>query len=65
LRILPSGRPPEQTVTLVQDDPTWALEYEHFKTLCEKGRPTDLSSDIWLNRTLRALGTEAQATIGA
>ena len=65
LRILPSGRPPEQIVTLVQDDPTWALEYEHFKTLCEKGRPTDLSNDIWLNRTLRALGTEAQAAIGA
>jgi predicted dehydrogenase len=65
LRILPSGRPPEQIVTLVQDDPTWALEYEHFKTLCEKGRPTDLSNDIWLNRTLRALGSEAQAAIGA
>ena len=33
-RMLPSGRPPEQSVTLVQDDPTWALEYEHFKALC-------------------------------
>jgi len=65
LRILPSGRPPEQTVTLVQDDPTWALEYEHFKTLCEKRCPTDLSNDIWLNRTLRALGAEVQAAIGA
>ena len=65
LRILPSGRPPEQTVTLVQDDPTWALEYEHFKTLCAERRPTDLSNDIWLNRTLRALGAEAQAAIGA
>ena len=65
LRILPSGRPPEQTVTLVQDDPTWALEYEHFKVLCAERRPTDLSNDIWLNRTLRALGAEAQAAIGA
>ena len=42
-RVLPSGRPPEQSVTLVQDDPTWALEYEHFKTLCAERRPTDLS----------------------
>src|SRR5205814_5042496 len=33
-RVLPSGRPPEETVTLVQDDPTWALEYAHFKKLC-------------------------------
>lgn len=63
-RILPSGRPPEQTVTLVQDDPTWALEYEHFKTLCSERRPTDLSNDIWLNRTLRTLGADAQTAIG-
>ena len=32
-RILPSGRPPEAAVTLTQEDPTWALEYEHFKKL--------------------------------
>jgi predicted dehydrogenase len=25
-RVLPSGRPPEDTITLVQDDPTWELE---------------------------------------
>lgn len=59
LRVLPSGRPPEQAVTLTQDDPTWAVEYEHFKYLCEAGRPTDLSNDIWLNRVLRSLGAEA------
>ena len=58
-RILPSGRPPEQAVTLIQEDPTWALEYEHFKKLCDERRPTDLSNDIWLNRTLRGLGAEA------
>ena len=52
-RVLPSGRPPEESVTLVQDDPTWALEYEHFKTLCRERRPTDLANDIWLNRALR------------
>jgi scyllo-inositol 2-dehydrogenase (NADP+) len=60
LRILPSGRPPEQSVTLVQDDPTWELEYEHFKSLCEARRPTDLSNDIWLNRVLHLLGTDAK-----
>jgi scyllo-inositol 2-dehydrogenase (NADP+) len=62
VRVLPSGRPPEQAVTLVQDDPTWALEYEHFKTLCAERRPTDLGNDIWLNRVLRKLGTEAAGT---
>ena len=29
-RILPSGRPREETETLEQDDPTWDLEYDHF-----------------------------------
>jgi predicted dehydrogenase len=62
-RVLPSGRPPEESVTLVQDDPTWALEYAHFKTLCERGAATDLSTDLWLNRLLRRLGQEAVASI--
>jgi hypothetical protein len=46
-------------VTLVQDDPTWALEYAHFKALCAGGAKTDLSSDIWLHRVLMRLGAEA------
>jgi predicted dehydrogenase len=58
-RVLPSGRPPEETVTLVQDDPTWALEYEHFKALCAERAPTDLGNDLWLNRVLRRLGEVA------
>ena len=58
-RVLPSGRPPEQAVTLVQDDPTWALEYAHFKALVQGGAATDLSDDLWLQRTLRRLGEDA------
>jgi scyllo-inositol 2-dehydrogenase (NADP+) len=65
VRVLPSGRPPEQAVTLIEDDPTWALEYEHFKSLCEERRPTDLGNDIWLNGVLRKLGAEALETAGA
>jgi predicted dehydrogenase len=59
MRMLPSGRPPEETVTLVQDDPTWAAEYGHFKALCERKQRTDLSIDLWLNRTLSNLSTDA------
>jgi len=59
-RILPSGRPREESVTLVEDDPTWALEYAHFKARCEQGATTDLSTDLWLNRLLRRLGRDAQ-----
>ncbi len=60
-RVLPSGRPPEEAMILVQDDPTWELEYEHFKSLCEKGAPTDLSADKWLLETLADLFTKAAA----
>jgi len=58
-RALPSGRPPEESVTLVQGDPTWDLEYAHFKSLCERGTTTDLARDLWLQRMLRRLSDEA------
>jgi scyllo-inositol 2-dehydrogenase (NADP+) len=59
MRVLPSGRPPEEAVTLVQDDPTWALEYAHFKKLVAEGKPADLSNDIWLWNSLHRLSAEA------
>jgi predicted dehydrogenase len=58
-RVLPSGRPSEDTETLVQDDPTWALEYAHFKNLCSSGAKTDLGNDIWLHRVLQRLSARA------
>ena len=58
-RILPSGRPPEESVTLVQEDPTWAAEYAHFKSLCARGDPADVSRDLWLQKLLRGLGEHA------
>jgi scyllo-inositol 2-dehydrogenase (NADP+) len=64
-RVLPSGRPPEESVTLVQDDPTWEAEYTHFKTLCASRQATDLSGDLWLSRTLRRLGHDAISMAGA
>ncbi len=54
-RVLPSGRPPEETEILVQDDPTWALEYAHFKALCARRAPADLSNDRWLQATVGRL----------
>lgn len=64
-RVLPSGRPPEVCETLVQEDPTWALEYTHFRRLCEAGAETDLSNDVWLHRALTRLGHETQTGRGA
>jgi predicted dehydrogenase len=62
-RMLPSGRPPEQAITLVRDDPTWQAEYMHFKALCAAKQPTSLENDIWLLQTLSRLSDEAKQFI--
>jgi predicted dehydrogenase len=61
-RMLPSGRPPEETVTLVEPDPTWTAEWEHFKRLCHDGSnaAAALATDIELNRILGGLAREAE-----
>jgi predicted dehydrogenase len=64
-RILPSGRPPEQATTLVSEDPTWALEYDHFKRLIADRVATDLGNDRWLWRVLGRLSGEAIKTVDA
>lgn len=53
-RVLPSGRPPEDIHTLEQPDPTWAAEYDHFKTLCGSGG-TNIENDIWINGVLNSV----------
>jgi scyllo-inositol 2-dehydrogenase (NADP+) len=58
-RVLPSGRPDEDTVTLVQSDPTWALEYDDFKRRCRSGE-SNIDNDIWINTALNDLGAQTQ-----
>jgi len=57
-RRLPSGRPDEEAVTLVEPDPTWALEYQHFLRLCATGG-SNLDNDLWINRHLNELAAMA------
>lgn len=58
-RILPSGRPIETETTLVQSDPTWALEFDYFKELCAQPVAiTDFSVDQWIYNELERLGSE-------
>jgi len=64
-RVLPTGRPAEESATLVHDDPTWALEYAHFAKLCAERASADLSNDVWLHRVLERLSNEALAAAGA
>ncbi len=54
-RVLPSGRPPEDLQTLDQADPTWALEYDYFRTLCQSGG-TNIDNDLWINDVLHGVG---------
>ena len=55
-RVLPSGRPPETQITLVQSDPTWVSEYDYFKNLVKSKASSDLSIDFWLQTQIRILG---------
>lgn len=57
-RVLPSGRPREDVVTLTQDDPTWEAEYAYFKALCLGKERTNLATDVWLQSTLGRLSQE-------
>lgn len=65
-RVLPSGRPPEEALTLVQPDPTWAAEYSHFKELCRAGGVIGggLGDAVPLNAMLKDLADQA-AEFGA
>lgn len=56
-RKLPSGRPDEESMTLVQPDPTWAMEYAHFIKLCETGLG-NIDNDIWINTILQGLSED-------
>ncbi|MBM3568914.1 MAG: Gfo/Idh/MocA family oxidoreductase [Alphaproteobacteria bacterium] len=58
-RKLPSGRPDESAVTLVQPDPTWALEYQHFLGLCRTGAG-NIANDIRLNRLIKTIAADIE-----
>lgn len=63
-RVLPSGRPDEETVTLVQSDPTWKVEYDYFRSLILSENPaagSNISNDLRINRILNSVGAQALA----
>ncbi len=63
-RVLPSGRPPEESIVLTQSDPTWELEYTHFKSLCETG-VVNLDKDVTINRALASVANATDLDHGA
>lgn len=58
-RVLPSGRPFEETISLVQADPTWKLEYEYFKKLAANEKGNNVENDLIINKMLHILSSEA------
>ena len=59
-RMLPSGRPTEHAVTLVQDDPTWKMEYEDFKNRCAAKKGGNITQDALIELQLADLSRQAQ-----
>ena len=57
-RVLPSGRPDEESVTLVCADPTWQAEYEHFLRLCRDPQ-SNIDNDLWINEMLSDLSAQS------
>jgi scyllo-inositol 2-dehydrogenase (NADP+) len=53
-RVLPSGRPGEESEVLKCSDPTWKTEYEHFLGLCREPS-TNIDNDIWINGIFNAV----------
>ncbi len=64
-RVLPSGRPGEEEETLEQADPTWALEYDHFKSLFIEGGSSNLDNDLCVNGELNRLSRQALGQMAA
>ncbi len=62
-RILPSGRPPEKTITLIQEDPTWDAEYKYFINLCKTKSIQNIKNDLWINSTLKGFAKTAGVTL--
>jgi scyllo-inositol 2-dehydrogenase (NADP+) len=53
-RVLPSGRPEEESETLKCTDPTWKAEYDHFLGLC-RAPTNNIDNDIWINDVFSAI----------
>jgi len=64
IRVLPSGRPQANSVVLTQADPTWELEYTHFKSLCETGA-VNLENDVTINKALASVANATDLDHGA
>ena len=59
-RIFPSGIPNEIRKIIVNNDPTWNLEYKHFLNSCIQKKSNTLKKDIWINNVLLELSKQTK-----
>ena len=57
-RVFPSGKPEECVLEVEKPDPTWELEYDHFKQLCSDGA-SNIQNDQWISSILEDLALTA------
>lgn len=62
-RVLPSGRPEEETYVLESPDPTWELEYRHFEEMCGRAS-SNVANDVWISSVLNGLQQGVEAAAG-
>jgi len=62
-RVLPAGRPDEETWRVPTGDPTWRAEYEHFSALCANRVPTDLSRDMHIHEALTRISASSSQQV--
>ncbi len=58
-RKLPSGKPDEESTSLICDDPTWIAEHSYFIEQCEAWAVTNLDKEIWIAQQIESLVAEA------
>lgn len=52
-RVSPSGVPPEEIMTLLQTDPTWASEFTHLKHLVKSKESGNLEESVLISELLK------------
>jgi predicted dehydrogenase len=63
-RVLPSGRPTEDSYVVTCPDPTWEAEYRAFLQMCARPQ-TSIEKDRWINATFQQLQRQGKETAWA
>ncbi len=60
-RVRPSGVPPEEVVTLLHPDPTWASEFNHLKHLVKGKESGNLEESVLISELLKTANDKGKS----